>query len=210
MQRRKKTKKQTEDDAVEGRMETLISWNTVTSLWVIFCLYWVVSALRVKRTQQMEAAGRRFGTVAILVVAAFLIFARRANLGILSRRFTPESETIKAASIVLVAVGVAIAIWARRHIGEYWSSRVALKEDHHLIQSGPYARVRHPIYSGMLLAMIGTGLFVGEWRAIIGVLLVFAAHWQKARREEKLLASEFGPIYQEYCGRTGSLIPRLH
>jgi protein-S-isoprenylcysteine O-methyltransferase Ste14 len=209
MQRRKKTK-QTEDDAVEGRMETLISWNTVTSLWVIFCLYWVVSALRVKRTQQMEAAGRRFGTVAILVVAAFLIFARRANLGILSRRFTPQSETIKAASIVLVAVGVAIAIWARRHIGEYWSSRVALKEDHHLIQSGPYARVRHPIYSGMLLAMIGTGLFVGEWRAIIGVLLVFAAHWQKARREEKLLASEFGPIYQEYCGRTGSLIPRLH
>ena len=191
-------------------METLISWNTVTSLWVIFCLYWVISALRVKRTQQMEAAGRRFGTVAILVVAAFLIFARRANLGILSRRFTPQSETIKAASIVLVAVGVAIAIWARRHIGEYWSSRVALKEDHHLIQSGPYARVRHPIYSGMLLAMIGTGLFVGEWRAIIGVLLVFAAHWQKARREEKLLASEFGPIYQEYCGRTGSLIPRLH
>lgn len=191
-------------------MEVLISWNTVASLWVIFCFYWVVSALRVKRTQQMEAAGRRFGTVAILVVAAFLIFARRVNLGILSRRFIPQSEAIKAASIILVAVGVAIAIWARRHIGEYWSSRVALKEDHHLIQSGPYARVRHPIYSGMLLAMIGTGLFVGEWRAIIGVLLVFAAHWQKARREEKLLATQFGPTYQEYCGRTGSLIPRLH
>ena len=191
-------------------MNSLISWNTVTSLWVIFCLYWVVSALRVRRTQQMEAAGRRFSTVAILVVAAFLIFARRVNLGILSRRFIPESETIKAASLVLVAVGVAIAIWARWHIGEYWSSRVVLKEDHHLIQSGPYARVRHPIYSGMLLAMIGTGLFVGEWRAILGVLLVFAAHWQKARREEKLLASEFGPVYQDYCGRTGSLIPRLH
>jgi len=191
-------------------MNSLISWNTVTSLWVIFCLYWVVSALRVRRTQQMEAAGRRFSTVAILVVAAFLIFARRVNLGILSRRFIPESETIKAASLVLVAVGVAIAIWARWHIGEYWSSRVALKEDHHLIQSGPYARVRHPIYSGMLLAMIGTGLFVGEWRAILGVLLVFVAHWQKARREEKLLASEFGPVYQDYCGRTGSLIPRLH
>jgi len=191
-------------------MEVLISWNAVTSLWVIFCFYWVVSALRVKRTQQMEAAGRRFGTVAILVVAAFLIFARRINLGILSRRFIPQSETIKAASIVLVAVGVAIAIWARRHIGEYWSSRVALKEDHHLIQSGPYARVRHPIYSGMLLAMIGTGLFVGEWRAIIGVLLVFAAHWQKAQREEQLLVGEFGPIYREYCGRTGSLLPRLH
>lgn len=191
-------------------MDALISWNTVASLWAIFCLYWVFSAMRVKRTQQMEPAGRRFGTVAILGVAAFLLFARRVNLGILSRRFIPEVEAIKAVSVVLVASGVAIAIWARRHIGEYWSSRVALKEDHQLIQSGPYARVRHPIYSGMLLAMIGTGLFVGEWRAIIGVLLVFTAHWQKARREEKLLADQFGPAYQEYCGRTGSLIPRLH
>lgn len=191
-------------------MDVLISWNTVTSLWLIFCLYWVVSALRVKRTQQMEAAGRRFGTVAILAVAAFLLFARRVNLGILSQRLIPENEALKAVSIVLVASGVAIAIWARRHIGEYWSSRVALKEDHQLIQSGPYARVRHPIYSGILLAMIGTGLFVGEWRAMIGVLLVFAAHWQKARREEKLLAEQFGSSYREYCGRTGSLIPRLH
>ena len=191
-------------------MDVLISWNTVTSLWLIFCLYWAVSALRVKRTQQMEAAGRRFGTVAILAVAAFLLFARRVYLGILSQRFIPQTQTIQAISIVLVACGVAIAIWARRHIGEYWSSRVALKEDHQLVQSGPYARVRHPIYSGMLLAMIGTGLFVGEWRAVIGVLLVFSAHWQKARREERLLANQFGTAYQDYCGRTGSLIPRLH
>ena len=191
-------------------MDVLISWNTVTSLWLIFCLYWAVSALRVKRRQQMEAAGRRFGTVAILAVAAFLLFARRVYLGILSQRFIPQTQTIQAISIVLVACGVAIAIWARRHIGEYWSSRVALKEDHQLVQSGPYARVRHPIYSGMLLAMIGTGLFVGEWRAVIGVLLVFSAHWQKARREERLLANQFGTAYQEYCGRTGSLIPRLH
>jgi protein-S-isoprenylcysteine O-methyltransferase Ste14 len=191
-------------------MNALISWNTVTTLWVIFCFYWAVSGLRVKRTQQMEAVGRRLGTISVLVVAAFLIFARSVDLGTLSRRFMPESEAIKAVSIVLVAGGVAIAIWARRHIGEYWSARVALKEDHQLIQSGPYARVRHPIYSGMLLAMIGTGLFVGEWRAIIGVVLVFAAHWQKARREEKLLASQFGSAYQEYCGRTGSLFPRVH
>ena len=191
-------------------MDALISWNTIASLWAIFCFYWVLSAMRVKRSQQMEPAGRRFGTVAILGVAAFLLFARRVNLGILSQRFIPEVEAIKAVSIVLVASGVAIAIWARRHIGEYWSSRVALKENHQLIQSGPYARVRHPIYSGMLLGMIGTGLFVGEWRAIIGVLFVFTAHWQKARREEKLLADQFGSSYQEYCGRTGSLLPRLH
>ena len=191
-------------------MHTLISWNTVGALWLIFCFYWVVGALRVKRTQQMEPAGRRFGTIAALAVAAFLIFERRVNLGVLDRRFIPDNEAIKGISIVVVAIGVAIAIWARRHIGQFWSSRVALKEDHQLIQSGPYAHVRHPIYSGMLLAMIGTALFLGEWRGIVGVLLVFVAHWQKARREEKLLAGQFGAVYEEYCGRTGSLIPRLH
>jgi protein-S-isoprenylcysteine O-methyltransferase Ste14 len=195
---------------VEIFVNTLISWNSVGALWLIFCLYWVIGALRVKRTQHMEPAGQRFGTVAVLAVAAILIFARRVNLGVLDRRFIPDNAAIKAASIVLVAIGVAVAIWARRHIGQFWSSRVALKEDHQLIQSGPYARVRHPIYSGMLLAMIGTALFIGEGRAIVGVLLVFVAHWHKARREEKLLASQFGTAYEEYCGRTGSLIPRFH
>jgi protein-S-isoprenylcysteine O-methyltransferase Ste14 len=191
-------------------MNALISWNTVGALWLIFCFYWAIGALRVKRTQQMEPAGRRFGTVAVLAGAAFLIFERRVDLGALDRRFIPDNEVIQGASIMLVAIGVAIAIWARHHIGQFWSSRVALKEDHQLIQSGPYARVRHPIYSGTLLAMIGTGLFLGQWRGMVGVFLVFGAHWQKARREEKLLASQFGAAYQEYCGRTGSLIPRLH
>src|SRR5215471_2319622 len=103
-------------------MNTLISWNTVGALWLIFCLYWVIGALRVKRTQQMEPAGRRFGTVAVLAVAAILIFERRVHLGVLDRRFIADNEAIQAASIVLVAIGVAVAIWARRHIGQFWSS----------------------------------------------------------------------------------------
>lgn len=191
-------------------MNILISWNTVAALWLIFCIYWAVSALAVKRTKQTEPVGYRFGTVAVLAAGAFLIFSRRAHFGVLSSRFLPERAWIQAVAIVMIALGVAIAIWARRHIGQYWSARVTLKEDHQLIRSGPYARVRHPIYSGLLLAMIGTAVSVGEWRAVVGVLLVFLAHWQKALREEKLLAGQFGSTYQEYCSRTGSLIPRLH
>ncbi len=84
-----------------------------------------------------------------------------------------------------------------------------LKENHQLIQSGPYARVRHPIYSGLLLAMMGTALFVGELRAVLGVLIFFAGHWWKARREETLLAGQFGATYEEYRQRTGSILPRL-
>jgi len=69
--------------------------------------------------------------------------------------------------------------------------------------------VRHPIYSGLPLALIGTALFVGEGRAVAGIALVFVAHGHKARREEALLTREFGVIYQQYCGRTGALIPQL-
>ena len=190
-------------------MNILISWNTVTALWLIFCLYWAISALRVKRTSHTEPASLRFATIAVLGCGAFLVFSRTVNFGILNRRFIPDDPRIKAIAVVLVAVGVAFSIWARRHLGEFWSARVTLKEDHQLIQSGPYARVRHPIYSGLLLAMIGTGLFIGEWRAVVGVLLVFVSHWLKARREEKLLTSQFGRAYQDYRRRTGSLVPRL-
>jgi protein-S-isoprenylcysteine O-methyltransferase Ste14 len=190
-------------------MNILISWNMVTALWIIFCVYWTVSAMRVKRTRRTESSALRVATVAVLGCGAVLVFSRATNFGILSRRFIPDEALIKAIAVALVACGISIAIWARRHLGEFWSARVTLKEDHQLIQTGPYARVRHPIYSGLLLAMIGTGLFVGEWRAVLGVFLIFVSHWLKALREEKLLVSQFGSTYEDYRRRTGSLVPRL-
>jgi protein-S-isoprenylcysteine O-methyltransferase Ste14 len=190
-------------------LTNVVSWRTIGFLWAIFVLYWLVSALRVKQAQRTESPGARFATVGVLGVAVILIFSRRLNLGVLSQRFVSPSQFLESAAVAMVAAGVALAIWARRHIGEFWSARVTLKEDHQLILSGPYARVRHPIYSGLLLAMVGTALFVGEWRALVGVALVFVAHWLKARREEALLAGQFGSAYEEYRKRTGSLLPRL-
>ena len=188
----------------------LISWNVVSGLWGIFVVYWMISALRVKRTVRTEASGARLATVVVLAAGAVLIFQQSGWFGRLNGRFMPEREWIKGYGELLVAAGVCLAIWARWHIGQFWSARVTLKQDHQLIQSGPYARVRHPIYTGMLLAMMGTALFVGEWRALLGVLLVFVTHWLKARREEALLAEQFGTQYLEYRERTGSLVPRLY
>jgi len=103
----------------------------------------------------------------IMAVAAILVFSRSLRFGPLDRRFVPENPWIAGT----------------RHLGQFWSSRGALKIDHQWIQSGPYARVRHPIDSGLLLTLIGTALFVGEWRAVARVACVRCTR-HKARREE--------------------------
>ncbi len=189
-------------------MSTLVSWHTVTFLWIAWLLYWIVSAWSVRRNERGESSGQRFLTALVLGVGGFLIFARTSHLGPLDLRFVPDATGVHVMGLVLVVTGLGISVWARRHIGQFWSGRVMLKEGHQLIQSGPYARVRHPIYSGIFLAMLGTALFVGEWRALLGAAIFFVAHWLKAKREEALLAGKFGEAYEEYRRRTGSLVPR--
>ncbi|SRR6266478_1690728 len=191
-------------------MSVLISWNMVVSLWIVFLTYWALRALSVKRAQRRETSAWRLATLLLVGAGASLIFSRSLRLGILDERFLPENEWLKAAAIVLVGAGVGIAIWARRHLGQFWSARVTLKVDHQLIQSGPYAWVRHPIYAGLLLAILGTALFLGKWRALVGFGLLSFGFWQKAWREEALLAAQFGPDYEQYRKQTRSLVPRLH
>ena len=189
-------------------MFTLLSWRTVTALWIVWLLYWIVSAWSVRRNERGESGSQRFLTALVLGIGGFLIFARQSHLGPLDWRFVPEAISIHVLALAMVVAGLGISVWARRHIGQFWSGRVMLKEGHQLIQSGPYARVRHPIYSGIFLATLGTALFVGEWRALLGAAIFFVAHWLKARREEALLAGKFGKAYEEYRRRTGSLLPK--
>jgi len=190
-------------------MASLLSWHTVTRLWIAWLIYWAVSARNAARTQVREPFHWRAITLVVLVLAAMLIFSPYFRFGFLARRFVPDSQWSKGMGLALILVGFGVSIWARRHLGRFWSARVTLKVDHQLIQSGPYARVRHPIYSGLLLTMLGTAIFVGEWHALLGVALFFSAHWEKSRREEALLVREFGETYEQYCNRTGALIPRL-
>src|SRR5208283_4084941 len=121
------------------------------------------------------------------VLVFMLLYSDRLGIGPLGLRFVPESTFVRDFGIFLTFVGVGVAIWVRYSLGQYWSGRVTLKEDHQLIRGGPYAYVRHPIYSGLLLAMAGTALVVGEWRALVGVLLGVFELSRKAAKEEALL-----------------------
>jgi protein-S-isoprenylcysteine O-methyltransferase Ste14 len=183
--------------------------NLELAPWYAAGIYWVISALRVKQTKVKEDLGGRLFHTAFMALAFLLLFSHRFDLGPLGWRFIPESAWLRGSGIFLTFIGAGIAIWGRYTLGQYWSARVTLKVDHRLICSGPYAYVRHPLYAGLLVAMAGTTLVVGEWRAVLGVLLGLVVLSRKAAKEEALLATEFRDDYREYQRHTGFLTPRF-
>jgi len=177
--------------------------------WYALLAYWAFSALRLKRIRVSEDPGGRLLHIGMMVLVFMLLYSPRLGLSFLGWRFVPDNALVRSSGIFLTFAGAAVAIWARYSLGQYWSGRVSLKVDHQLIRFGPYAHVRHPIYSGLLLAMAGTALVVGEWRAVLGVLLGLVEFSRKAAKEESFLATEFGDQYQEYRRQAGFLTPRF-
>jgi protein-S-isoprenylcysteine O-methyltransferase Ste14 len=112
-------------------------------------------------------------------------------------------------AVALTAAGVGVAIWARWHLGANWSGVVTLKEGHELIRTGPYRSIRHPIYTGILLAILGTALAIGEVRGLVALAIAWGSFYFKARREESFLAQEFGPRFAEHQQHTGMFLPRF-
>jgi len=127
----------------------------------------------------------------------------------LRERFVPHGRWVEAIGLGIVWAGVLIACWARYVLGRNWSSVVQLKVDHELIEHGPYRLVRHPIYTGLLVAFFGNAVMVGDWRGLIAVAIVFASFWRKLRLEETWLGEFFGSRYDEYRQRSYALLPGI-
>jgi protein-S-isoprenylcysteine O-methyltransferase Ste14 len=180
----------------------------INALWTLFGLYWIVSAFKLKKTKRRESWGQRFRYVLPLVVAFYLL-RREAHYGLLGARFIPASDAAAWVGVALTGAGVAIAIWARWHLGANWSGVVTLKEGHELIRTGPYRNIRHPIYTGILLGLLGTAVAVGEVRGLLAVAVAWLSFYTKARREESFLTQEFGSSFAEHTKRTGMFLPRF-
>jgi protein-S-isoprenylcysteine O-methyltransferase Ste14 len=185
------------------------SATVIKGLWILFGLYWLVSALRLKKTKKRESWLQRLLYVLPLFVASSLLSRPEAHYGWLGGRFVPDTTAVRWTGVLLTAAGVAIAVWARFHLGANWSGVVTLKEGHELIRTGPYTRIRHPIYTGILLALLGTAVAMGEVRGLIAVAITWLSFYLKARREEAFLAQEFGPRFAEHQLHTGMFLPRL-
>jgi len=183
--------------------------HLATVAWVIFLVYWFVSARKLKSVKKREPRGERLVQIALMATAYILMFNDQMSFGWLSRRFIEVSPSIGKFGLAVTVAGIGFAIWARRHLGENWSATVTLKEGHELISSGPYRHIRHPIYTGMLLAFVGTALALGEYRALISVGIVLVAFYAKAKKEERFLAQEFGEKFREHSRRTGMFLPKF-
>ncbi len=177
--------------------------------WLVFLAYWLWSARRLKAAVRAEPALPRFFKYWLpILLAILLMWPAPWYAGTpMGRRFLPEAEAIRLLGLLLVIAGVAFACWARAILGGNWSSEVQLKQGHELIERGPYRYVRHPIYTGLLLALLGSALQLGEWRALLGFAIMFVSFWRKLRLEETWLGEHFGPSYADYMRRVKALVP---
>lgn len=177
--------------------------------WIVFLIYWIARAFNTRATRAKEPFASRYGVLAVEIAGYLLIFGVRTRIAFLEARVFSHSFARAVVGVILTWAGIALTIWARRHLAENWSARVTIKEGHQLIRSGPYAHFRHPIYSGLILATIGSALAIAKWRCVFGLCLVVAGYWFKARKEEAMLEQQFGEPFREHKKHTGFLIPRF-
>jgi protein-S-isoprenylcysteine O-methyltransferase Ste14 len=165
------------------------------------------SALRNKPTQRRESPASRLAHLLPLALGGALIAAPQPPSSALAWRLWPPSLAAYAMGVALVIVGLAFAIWARVHLGGNWSGTVTIKQGHELIRSGPYAYVRHPIYTGLLAALLGTTLASGTVHAAIGLAIIAVALVRKSRVEEGFMREIFPDAYPRYSAEVPALIP---
>jgi protein-S-isoprenylcysteine O-methyltransferase Ste14 len=182
--------------------------QVVRGAWIVFLAYWFISAFGRGRAQKREPWGERLVHVFCLAAAAFLMNYSEPWFGVLNRRFVFGKWAAEAGAALTIA-GIAFAIWARRHLGKNWSAAVMIQSGHELIRTGPYARLRHPIYTGMLLALVGTALEIGKYRALAALGIFLIGFARKAKKEEELLAEKFGTAFEEHKRLTGFFLPRV-
>lgn len=183
--------------------------SLIPAMWIAWLLYWAVSAIGAKRVERSESIGSRLGHQLPMTAGAFLLGVPHIAGAALDQWFHPRTFGWFLVGLAAVAIGLAFSVVARHWLGGNWSSSVTLKEDHELIRGGPYAWVRHPIYTGMLLALLGTAIAIGEWRALLGFAILAGGLIYKIGVEEKFMAAQFGEAYARYRAEVPALIPFL-
>jgi protein-S-isoprenylcysteine O-methyltransferase Ste14 len=178
--------------------------NWIRIAWVVLAVIWGAAALATKRTSRRQSTWSLVFHVAAIAVAFNLLFADYSRLPVLDWRLLPAMPW---AGLALVLAGTGFAIWARFYLGGNWSGTVTVKQNHTLVRGGPYRIVRHPIYSGLSLAILGTALSNGELRGFIALVVAVASWKHKSLIEEGFMVEQFGRQYEAYRAEVKGLVP---
>lgn len=181
------------------------TWLFIEGCWIAWVIYWVIMAFTTKRT--IERGGLvGYRLVTLIVVVGLIATGRLLHVSSQSQLW----QTTLGVGVVgdcIVLAGAAFTVWARITLGRNWSAEVTFKQDHELIESGPYSLTRHPIYTGLIVMALGTAINYG--RAIGFALLVALCGglWWKARQEEQIMNKHFPEAYPEYKMRVHAIVP---
>lgn len=178
-------------------------------IWLGFVLYWQVKANQAKETERLEGAPSRVVRSLIILAAIALMSMPHLPAPFLYHYFLRPGLVSFFAGATVTLAGLLFAIWAREQLGTNWSRSVTIKKDHELITSGPYALVRHPIYTGILAGLLGSTIAEGQIRSLIGMAMVSIVLWFKLRLEETWMKGQFGASYEAYSRRVAALVPFL-
>jgi len=187
------------------------TWPTqlIALIWVAWLLSWAAGSFFSAKTEKhVRTWDSRAYRIPILIGAVLLTPWTARILG--ERPLYQLGSTGVYVLAALTLAGTLFTWWARIHLGRFWSNAITRKEGHRVIDTGPYGLVRHPIYTGLIGAMLATGLAVATVSAMLGVFGIAFGLWQKARMEEGFLSTELGAdAYEPYRRRVPMLVPFL-
>jgi protein-S-isoprenylcysteine O-methyltransferase Ste14 len=179
-------------------------------MWFATFAYWLVSSFSVKKSVKKQSGWERILYILCVLLAFSLLFGNYFNFAFLDRPFLSQNEYWKISGLLLCATGLVFAIMARIRLGENWSGRITIKENHELIQTGPYAITRNPIYSGFLLAFAGCSMSLGLLKGYLGIFFLIACILIKVSKEEAYMQEVFGEKYSAYKAKVKRLIPIIY
>jgi len=188
---------------------TIRPYEMLELIWIAWLFSWVAASFWSGRTQKRVATLETWTYRAVMIAGGILLVPWTPMvLGEKPLWHVGYGGAYLLAAVMLVGLG--LTWWARIYLGRLWSSVITRKEDHRIIDTGPYAIVRHPIYTGLIIALLATAAAEARATALVGAALVIFGIWLKASSEERFLMAELGPdLYGSYCRRVPMLVPFL-
>jgi protein-S-isoprenylcysteine O-methyltransferase Ste14 len=178
-------------------------------IWLGWFLSWMTASFWSSRTEKRAATKETWSYRAAIFTGGVLMTPWAAQI-IGQSRIWEVGNNVAYGLIVVTLLGLSLTWLARIHLGRFWSSAITRKERHRLVDTGPYTFVRHPIYTGIITALVATAAIEATLAALVGATLICSGLWLKARAEERFLMVELGPDdYKSYCRRVPMLIPFL-